>query len=470
MDKLYGNYNTTKHEWCYNLDETNIKYISTIKNTIRKYLHQKYLMRNTNHLIDDIDEMDELYYSKPENNIGSDNVFITPHIDGFLGWIPFMRCWRCLYCITNPNNTTTYFPLNPHDEKSITLTPNNFVCHDYNRDLHWIEPGLKNNNETRVVLKLHFYDYSYFMQPFSNIYKTLNIKYNFFARDKFLYSINPYNNALAYLLSFFINSITVVGGYTEYLIGLVNISIFYFIYQGVYKKKYEFHCVMEYITNYICLTQLFIGTVPPGTFWRDLIIYKILSFVSIYKEYNYILRPSSISSFVLSVGIGILQYSCPTKSNLYYDYLNEFSKYHMNEWNIYFHLITSSLCYLGIFGVIQKYLLNKPYNFPYIICGIYWVSNKYSISDTDAAYLSTMLITFYAIIIRKYRFYITIKRCIFIFILGIILQELSHIIFNESTYLNSYKDDKNWIQILFLHTFWLIPFEIRTLLNLYQSF
>ena len=142
----------------------------------------------------------------------------------------------------------------------------------------------------------------------------------------------------------------------------------------------------------------------------------------------------------------------------------------MNEWNIYFHLITSSLCYLGIFGVIQKYLLNKPYNFPYIICGIYWVSNKYSIPDTDAAYLSTMLITFYAIIIRKYRFYITIMRCIFIFILGIILQELSHIIFNESTYLNSYKDDKNWIQILFLHTFWLIPFEIRTLLNLYQSF
>ena len=124
------------------------------------------------------------------------------------------------------------------------------------------------------------------------------------------------------------------------------------------------------------------------------------------------------------------------------------------------------MCYLGIFGVIQKYLLNKPYYFPYIICGIYWISNKYSIPDTDAAYLSTLLNTFYAIIIRKYRNYITIDRCVFIFILGVILQEFSHKIFNEPTYLSSYKDDKNWIKILFIHTFWLIPFEIRTLINL----
>ena len=67
-------------------------------------------MKKTNHIIAGINEMDELYYSKPENNVGSDNVFITPHLDGFLGWIPFMRCWRCIYCITNPNNTTNYFP------------------------------------------------------------------------------------------------------------------------------------------------------------------------------------------------------------------------------------------------------------------------------------------------------------------------------------------------------------------------
>ncbi len=140
----------------------------------------------------------------------------------------------------------------------------------------------------------------------------------------------------------------------------------------------------------------------------------------------------------------------------------------MNKFNIYFHLITSSLCYLGIFGVIQKYLVNKPYYFPYIICGIYWISNKYSIPDKDAAYLSTILITFYAIIIRKYRYYIIVNRCILTFISGIILQELSHIIFNEPTYLSSYKQDKNWIQILFLHIFWLIPFELRTLMNLYE--
>lgn len=468
MDNLYNNYNTTKHEWCYNLDEKTMQYVNTIKKTIKNYLKEKYFMENTNHLIENIDEMDELYYSKPDNKVGSDSVFVTPHIDGFLGWIPFMRCWRCLYCITNPNNTTTYFPLKSHGEMFVTLAPNNFICHDYNRDLHWIEASSKNNNESRIVFKLHFYDYSRFMSFFSNMYKMFNIKYNCFARDKFLYSIDPYNNSLAYLLSCLINFITVFGGYTEYFVGIVNVSIFYLIYYGVYKKNFEFHCIMEYITNYICLTQLFIGTVSPGTFWRDLIIYKILSFVSIYKKYNYILAPTSISSLVLSFGIGILQYSYPTKSNLYYDYLNEFSRYHMNKFNIYFHLITSSLCYLGIFGVIQKYLVNKPYYFPYLICGIYWISNKYSIPDKDAGYLSTILITFYAIIIRKYRYYITLNRCIITFISGIILQELSHIIFDEPTYLSSYKQDKNWIQILFLHIFWLIPFELRSLMNLYE--
>ena len=85
---------TTSHEWCYNLNQTTQIYVQSIKNKISLFLYNKYFMNQTSHVIKPIHEMDELYHSKPENNIGSDNVFITPHIDGFLGWIPFMRCWR----------------------------------------------------------------------------------------------------------------------------------------------------------------------------------------------------------------------------------------------------------------------------------------------------------------------------------------------------------------------------------------
>ena len=95
---------TTIHKWCSELSETSKEYVRKLKKEMQDYLEMKHNMKNTNHVINTIDEMDELYYSKPENNIGSDNVFITPHLDGFLGWIPFMRCWRCIYCITNPNN------------------------------------------------------------------------------------------------------------------------------------------------------------------------------------------------------------------------------------------------------------------------------------------------------------------------------------------------------------------------------
>ena len=69
--------NTTVHEWCKNLDNTSRSYISKIKKNIQRTLIEKYSMGKTNHVIHGIDEMDELYYSKPENNVGSDNVFIT---------------------------------------------------------------------------------------------------------------------------------------------------------------------------------------------------------------------------------------------------------------------------------------------------------------------------------------------------------------------------------------------------------
>ena len=46
--------------------------------------------------------MDELYLSAPRNSEGSDRVFITPHIDGFLGWLPFFTNYRCVYGLTGP--------------------------------------------------------------------------------------------------------------------------------------------------------------------------------------------------------------------------------------------------------------------------------------------------------------------------------------------------------------------------------
>ncbi len=458
---------TTTHEWCYDLNQTMQNYVHSIKNEISFFLYNTFFMNQTSHVIKPIDEMDELYHSKPENNIGSDNVFITPHIDGFLGWIPFMRCWRCIYCLTNPNNTTTFLPFNNPDENTIVIKPKNFICHDFNRDLHWIQSGHNNpHNESRIVFKLHFYDYPTFMKPFAKVFKFLNLRYNSFARSKFLHSINPYKNAQSYALSFFINSITILGGYTELFIGIINLAIIFLVYKGVYRNSFRFHCFMEYISCYICMTQTFIRIIPPGVFWRDLLIYKCLSFLFIYPKNKLLFTPSSITSFILCISIGISQYQKKTQELFYYQQFQEFSDFHQNKYNICFHILTTSICYLGLFASLQKFIRNKPFHFPQLICAIYWISNKYSIPDKDVAGISTILFTVYAFIVNKYMRKVTLMQCFMLFNFGIFAQELSHYYFDEETYLSSYRKNNNWIKILFLHTYWLVPFEIRALLNL----
>ena len=459
--------NTTVHEWCKNLDNTSRSYISKIKKNIQRTLIEKYSMEKTNHVIHGIDEMDELYYSKPENNVGSDNVFITPHLDGFLGWIPFMRCWRCIYCITNPNNTTNYFPLNKLQESIITLKPNNFICHDFNRDLHWIKPGIvEKYHESRIVLKLHFYDYPAFLKSFNVFYKNLNTKYNSFARNKFLYSIDPYKNILAFSLSFFINLITILGGYTEYFIGLVNIAVLYFIFKGVYKNKYLFFVFTESISTYMCVIQIMLGTVSSGTFWRDLLVYKFLSILYIYSLVGVRFNLSNISLFLLSITIALYQNNFKENTDVYYYHLNEFSRYHENKYNIFFHLFTSSMCYVSLLGFIQKKIINKPYYLPYLICGASWIVNKYSIPDSDCSGITTVLMTFYSLLVYKYKKNITYINCVILFLLGYALQDISHIIFSEPTYLSSYSKDDNKVYKFLIHTFWLLSFEIRVALNL----
>ena len=458
---------TTIHKWCSELSDTSKKYVRKLKKEMQDYLEMKHNMKNTNHVINSIDEMDELYYSKPENNIGSDNVFITPHLDGFLGWIPFMRCWRCIYCITNPNNTTNYFPLNKISETIIILKPNNFVCHDFNRDLHWIKPGIISNfHESRIVLKLHYYDYPRFLKHFHSFYKTLNIRYNSFARNKFLYSINPYKNIASYSLSCLINTITIVGGYTEYFIGLVNLSVIYLIFKGVYQNVNLFYIITESLSCYLCIIQILLGTVSGGTFWRDLLFYKGLTIFYIYKKYNkrFILPKTCLD--LLCITIAWHQDTFKQNTDIYYTHLNEFLKYHENKYNIYFHLVTSSLCYLAIFGIIQKKLLHKPYRLPYLIAGLTWILNKYSIPDNDCAGIITILMTAYMYIVDTCKRKITYLNCILLFIVGFYLQEISHYIFNEPTYLSSYRNDSDKVTRFLIHSFWLMSFEIRALLNL----
>ena len=105
-------------------------------------------------------QMDELYLSAPKNSEGSDRVFITPHIDGFLGWLPFFTAYRCVYGLTGPHETVTIQPMRDPAEQEVNVGPGDFTCFDYNREIHWIEHRAQANAtlDDRMVLKLHFYE------------------------------------------------------------------------------------------------------------------------------------------------------------------------------------------------------------------------------------------------------------------------------------------------------------------------
>ena len=66
--------NTTLHKWSYELSDSSKHYIFKIKDEIQQYLIERYSISKNNHVIEAVDDMDELYYSKKLN--ANKNVFI----------------------------------------------------------------------------------------------------------------------------------------------------------------------------------------------------------------------------------------------------------------------------------------------------------------------------------------------------------------------------------------------------------
>ncbi len=210
--------------------------VNTIKTTLEDYIATTENVAAKRRVLSWNDGMDELYLSAPKHATGSDKVFITPHIDGFVGWIPFMRAYRCVYGLTGPHDTVTIQPMRNPDEKEVTLGPGVFTCFDFNREIHWIEnrrdanatsTGAKTADaiEERMVLKLHFYEYPAVLSLIAPYFGAINRNYNFAARAAFLASQFPDRSVFAKLIGSFINGITVLGGSAEVVYGLCNLCI-----------------------------------------------------------------------------------------------------------------------------------------------------------------------------------------------------------------------------------------------------
>lgn len=454
--------NKTFHIWVNQLNISLKNRIHLVKTKIESQISESNFFNQTNHQLVFLNEMDEFYQSSPTSNIGSDKVFITPHLDGFLGWIPFLRVWRCIYGLNGPHETVTKIPFLIADD--ISISKNEFYCFDYNRDLHWVyQNNSQSNLMSRSILKLHFFDYPDWLSGISSYFGQLNIIYNQFARKQFLFSQDPYANPYTYLVSTFINFITILGGSLERYIGFFNMGIsLILLYNN--ETTSTLLCLQNFFLI-TCISCKVVNSVPELTIRdsRSYILFIIGYLLKSNKKkinIRYYLRQSYFSLGVIMCLYCLLP-SLDKKT--YYQELSKFEETHQNFSNQLVHLITTSI---GIMGVIE--LIHQKIKISYInLMAFMYLYTRYYIPDEDSQNFTLLLLISFMVFLKKSPS--QFKKPITIILASIIFQEFSHYIFNESTYLSQYIDKSNSRDTFLRHIIWLLPFEIRILLNQYSQ-
>jgi len=175
-----------------------------------------------NYDVDTIDGMNEVYVASMGAK-GSDKVFETDHIDGPFFFLPFCTVYRVVVGVSKNNYVYTKFPI-LKDE--IKIDKYHFAAFDYNKDIHSVyikDPLEYNENEKRIVLKLHYIKYwKYLPRQIVIFYKYIHVAYNSIMRNMFLYSqlsSSPNNRKwLPWLVA------TIINGGTIFYCGLSSMT------------------------------------------------------------------------------------------------------------------------------------------------------------------------------------------------------------------------------------------------------
>ena len=130
---------------------------------------------------------------------------------------------------------------------------------------------------------------------------------------------------------------------------------------------------------------------------------------------------------------------------------NEFSLYHKNNGNIRVHLITTIVGFIALIGYLGN-LNDSSEILKCFILTILHILNRYTLPEHQL-FLNNCIffLTYFVTKIKKFNY-------ISILILSVILQELSHYVYHEKTYISSYNEYSK----LILHNIWLVPLVINS--------
>ena len=146
----------TYHIWYKNLPDNIKSNFNIVRNSnIWKDIFCK--QNESTCVIEPITEIDEIYYSKPPNDINNSNVYGAAgnyklHLD-FISY-PGIIVNRVLIGMTPNEYTSTEFPKKDISHK---LNTNEFVAFDFGREWHQVKKDINSpKSEYRIMAKLHF--------------------------------------------------------------------------------------------------------------------------------------------------------------------------------------------------------------------------------------------------------------------------------------------------------------------------
>ena len=182
------------------------------------------LFRPNVYTVEELTEMNELYITGEERaneNMNSDHVFYTPHLDGPFYFLPFTSVYRSIIGVNDNNNIITYFPVS---KTRTRVETGDVLAFDFNREIHYIYNQHKQSDAPRITIKAHYCIYPKYIKWLGKQMCALNVHYNRLFRLLFLKTIAP-TNGLELLFGKLVVFGTNVYVYTEMWIGYNNILL-----------------------------------------------------------------------------------------------------------------------------------------------------------------------------------------------------------------------------------------------------
>lgn len=515
-----------------------------------------------------LDSMDEFYSSAVAHVEGSDKVFVTPHMDGFFQLLPLASVKRCIYGVQvvgdDGRGVFTLRPFHPvPSQQRVVVHNGEAVCFDYNHDIHWIEEseasGDSCNSSTsshcvasggprRDVLKFHFLEVPKALTNFGQLVEAVNSRYNAFARQLFLRTIDPDQGLSEAVLGHFVNAVTSLS-YLELYCGYFGVFRVLFLVLTALSPSRLMPSLG--ISHYLLYIFVFVfRSTPLEVFMRDAFYLKscamvvvalcyaqfrinILSaiiaaagfglafaaFIALGKEATYFGfqygRPSSIVQdwpygehlgiriphpmilgsslgligtcinsgfrrahgrcilvhlilYAIVLGLEISDLHVPPRLN-YNELFAEFQEFHRNASNVWAHVFTTGLGFLGGLGLLRALAEKCCCQASDAVHGTVFISFLFLSSavyyhDPDVAVLSgimLMVLGFLAVALKM-----STAESLVVIAVGTVLQEASHVVFQEPAYMWSYFDGSGAAFCkLFLHTAFLCAFNIRSVMT-----